>query len=286
MKYLLFILFAFLSFGFTYSQDIIVTNQGDSVDCKITKVTDTYVHFTVFDGTGLVLTRSRLPLSEIASYVQSEESEESENPTNSEIKREDLFVLDSYAVPRFRLSIDGGFTYQFAGYDGFPPSYKNQVQTLWGFGGEIDYFIARSKFGIGLKYYYSFTEANDDLLLIDGTVLEVRDELIQFNFAGASVLLRKISADDQLIHFYLMGGLLFYQTSLTINGDPLRQEGDTFGAGFGVNYDYRLSERVGVGVGLELLIAQLSQITVNGVTQVGEFDVSRINLTVGLRFYK
>lgn len=286
MKHLFVIVIFLLTIGASYSQDLIVTNQGDSIACKITKVSEQYVHFTVYDGTGLILTRSRLPLSEVASYAQTEDESEGAQAPEQEIKREDLFVLDSYGIPNFRLAVNSGFTYQFGGYDRLPQSYKNQVQTLWGFGGELDYFFQRSNVGIGFKYHYTFTRANQDFLLVDGSILELRDELIQFNFLGVSAILRKISADDQAIHFYVTGGMLRYRTDLLLDGIPSYEEGDTFGGGFGVGYDYRLSERFGVGISLELLLAQLSQITVNGNTFNSDFDVSRIDLTVGLRMYK
>ena len=286
MKHLFVIIIFLLTIGASYSQDLIVTNQGDSIACKITKVSEQYVHFTVYDGTGLILTRSRLPLSEVASYSQTEEESEGTPPPEQEVKREDLFVLDSYSIPNFRLGINAGFTYQFGGYDGLPQSYKNQVQTLWGFGGELDYFFQSSNVGIGIKYHYTFTRANQDFLLVDGSILELRDELIQFNFLGVSAILRKISADDQAIHFYVTGGTLLYRSDYLFDGVSFNEEGDTFGGGFGVGYDYRLSERFGVGISLDLLLAQLSQIAFNGNPVNFDFDVSRIDLTVGLRMYK
>jgi len=286
MKQLFVIVIFFLTIGASYSQDLIVTNQGDSIECKITKVSEQYVHFTVYDGTGLILTRSRLPLSEVASYAQAEDASEATPPPEQEIKREDLFVLDSYSIPNFRLAVNSGFTYQFAGYDGRPNSYKNQVQTLWGFGGELDYFFPRTNVGIGFKYHYAFTRANEDFLLVDGSILELRDELIQFNYYGIAIILRKIASDDQVIQFHLTGGTLLYRSDYLLDGVPFNEEGDTFGGGFGVGYDYRLSERFGVGISLDLMLAQLSQIAFNGNPVNLDFDVSRIDLTVGLRIYK
>ncbi len=269
--------------GNCFSQDLIVTNQGDSIDCKITKVSDSYLHFTVYDGTGIVLMRSRLPLSEISFYHQSEATVE-EEVTAPEPTVMDRFVLDEYEPPTFRLSATTGFTYQFGGYNGAPDSYRNQLQTLWNIGGELNYFFSET-IGAGAKYTYAFTKANEDFDTPNG-VVELRDELVKFNFIGASIIYRNLLLDDQTVHFTLSGGLVNYRTDLLLDGEQVFEEGDTFGVAFGVNYDYRLTEFLGVGVGLEFLVAQFPELNFNGTVGRADFNVSRVDLTAGLRFYK
>lgn len=264
-----------------YSQDTIITSQGDTIECKITRVTHEFIHFTVFDKNGIVLMRSRLPLSGVQYYHQAEEKQE-EVPQPAQTT--DQFVLQGYPSPHFRLAINTGFTYQFGGYDGFPDSYKEQLQTLWNVGGELHYFLAEN-LGIGIKYLHSFTDANDDLETTNGMILRIRNERVRFSYVGLSVMNRQNITDDQSFNYFLAGGLLNYRSDLEINSQPNFEKGNTFAVAFGVVYDFRFSELFGVGLGAELLIANLTKLNVNGNARDTDFPVSRIELTAGLRIF-
>ena len=53
MKHFLVLLIFLLTYYSSNAQDVIITNDGDSIDCKITRVTNEFVHFTIFDKSGI-----------------------------------------------------------------------------------------------------------------------------------------------------------------------------------------------------------------------------------------
>ena len=95
--------------------------------------------------------RSRLPLSSVSSYNQNDSLSENEQGGMVEAREEDTFIPDLDRPPKFRLALNGGFSYQFAGYEGFPSSYTSQVRTLRSLGGVFFYYPTPG-FGFGLRY--------------------------------------------------------------------------------------------------------------------------------------
>lgn len=267
------------------SQDLIVTNEGDSISCKITRISDEFIHFSVFDSnSGVLLMRSRLPRSSVSFFEQRTKEDEllvsKEDPDLSGL----AINYEQIDPPSFRLAINGGFTYQFGGYDGAPQSYKDQVQTLWNLESELHYFPIENV-GIGAKYNYIFTPAEEDFFTNSG-ILRLRDELIRFQFLAFSVSYRNLLSDEQIIYYSFSAGRVDYRTDLTLNGADVYELGNTLGVSFGLKYDFLLSDNVGVGVGAEVLLAKLEEIERGGGTIPVDFDISRIDLTVGLRFFK
>ena len=288
MRKFLPLLFFLLFYQLVSAQDIIVTNEGDTIDCKITRITNEFLHFTVYDDSGIILMRSRLPLAAIQYYEQREVREEpveqpEPNPPPS-IPEEEQPVLGDYEPPQFRLALNGGFTYQFGGYDGAPDSYKQQMQTLWNFDGELHYLTPEGV-GIGFKYSYIFTKADQDFISGNGSVTQFRDELVRFHYAGLSVMYRK-SFYDQAVQYFLSGGVLNYKTDLLIDGQPFYQRGESFGVIFGISYDFQLLKSVGTGIGAQILIANISEMDNNGNNISTDFNVSRIDITLGIRLYQ
>ena len=281
-------LFLFFLLCFTlavsYSQDIIVTNQGDTIECEITRVSEEFIHFTVYDQSGIILMRSRLPVTGVQYYTQGireDEEEEADTPLSEENEE---FFLSSLADTRLRLALNAGFTYQFGGYEWAPDSYRDQMQTLWNLGGEFHYFTS-DNFGIGIKYSHAFTEANQDFMGANGSVVRFRDEQVRFSYVGVSMMYRN-PYYDQAIQYFLSGGVVNYKTNLLLNGQPYYQQGDTFAVVFGLSYDMRIWKNIGAGLGAEILISNLSEIDDNGTLLPADFNISRVDLSLGLRVFK
>ena len=268
----------------SYSQDVIITNQSDTIDCKITRVTNDFIHFSVFDKSGVLLMRSRLPLSEIAHYTQ----DLTAIPTEPQINEDEKVIFDEFKIPSLRLALNTGFTYQLGGYDGLPRSYADQLQSLWHFGGELNYFLT-DNFGIGVKYSYIFTTADQDFEPPISTIFgfsRLRDERVTFNYLAVSLMHRSIFSDDQAVNYFISGGIVRYRTDGLGDGVPFFQEGSTFGVALGISYDFRFIESVGMGAGLEVNIARLSEFDNNGTVVPADFSLSRIDLTLGVRLFR
>lgn len=294
MRELLIFLVFILAFHCAKSQDIIVTTEGDTINCQITRITNEFIHFSVFDErSGILLMQSRLPLSHIAHYNQAKSEDNLYDPDDevietSPLRDEDRFILDDFEPASFRLALNTGYTYQFGGYDGLPDSYKSQMQSLWNFGTEFHYFVSEN-IGIGAKFSHVFTKANEDFQPPISTSFgfsSLRDERIRFNYLGLSVMYRNFFYDDQVVNYFIAGGIVRYRTDGKGDGVPFYQEGDTFGFVLGFSYDFILIENLGVGLGAEVNIARLSEFDNNGTVVPADFSLTRIDLTIGLRLFK
>ena len=274
---------------YAHSQDIIVTNQGDTIDCKITRLTDDFIHFSVYDKSGVLLMRSRLPLSGISHYSKGEVEE-----TMVEIKEEDQIVFEEFRPPSFRISLNTGYTYQFGGYEGAPTAYADQLQSLWFLGGDFHYFLTES-FGVGVKYNRTTTNAEfvlDNPVTIElnnqpFTLSSIEDEKVKFNYFAVSLMYRNNFSEDQAMNYYLAAGVIRYRSDGSFNGTtPFFEEGNTFAVSLGLSYDFRFLENIGIGAGLEVNIARLKELDSGGTLISVDFPISRVNLTVGVRLFK
>ena len=84
------------------AQDLIVTNDGDSINCKITKTTKEYVYFTFKHNDEI--RNTLLSVNQITTQ-QKEYFSDSEIPANYSFK--EIF-------PHFRIAVDGGWQYRTA----------------------------------------------------------------------------------------------------------------------------------------------------------------------------
>lgn len=285
MKRYLYFGIIFLTLHCALGQDLIVTTTGDSISCKITRITSEFIHFSVIDKSGILLMRSRLPLAKVANYQQADIDE---SPQNIPERKEVPIVVDEFDPATFRLSLTTGYTYQLGGYEGLPQSYKKQVQSLWNFGGELDYFLSEN-IGVGAKVNRASTTANEDFIPPFSNAFgfsSLRDERISFTFIGATVLYRNYLYDDQAMLYFISGGIIKYRTDALADGVPFYQEGDTFGLIIGLNYDYTFFKNFGLGVGLEVNIARLSEFDNNGTIAPADFSLTRVDLIVGIRLFQ
>ncbi|MEQ8903801.1 hypothetical protein [Ekhidna sp.] len=296
MRQLLFFLAFTLAFHCAKSQDIIVTTEQDTISCRITRITNEFIHFSVFDKrSGILLMQSRLPLTHIAYHNQAKPEDNPSDPDDEveaietrPIRDEDRFILEDFEPASFRLSLNTGYTYQLGGYQGLPSSYKKQMQSLWNFGSEFHYFVSEN-IGLGVKYNHIYTHANEDFQPPYSTAFgftNLRDERIRFNYLGLSASYRNFFYDDQVVNYFIAGGIVRYRTDGKGDGVPFYQEGDTFGFVLGFSYDFLLVENFGVGLGAEVNIARLSEFDNNGTVVPADFSLTRVDFTIGLRLFK
>ncbi|WP_370086170.1 hypothetical protein [Ekhidna sp.] len=280
-----FFLLLILGFYSASSQDIIVTNASDTINCKITKVTNSYIDFSIFDKSGILLVSDRIQTSRVKHFEYGQSQTENQQPSTPTIKKEDRFVLEEFEPSMVRLALSTGYTYQFGGYRGWPSSYRKQLQSLWNVGGEFHFFLSENV-GVGAKYNYTFTKADADLDPNIYGISSIRDEEIRFSYAAISLMYRDFLYDDQIMHYFISGGLIQYKTDGLIDGDQFYESGDTFGVVLGIVYDFLLTENFGIGVGAEVNIARLSEIEKDGRTIPTDFSLTRVDLTLGMRFLK
>ena len=264
----------------TNAQDKIITIENDTIQCKITRVTDSFIHYETDTQ------RSRIPMSEVSTYekVEIQEEEKQETPVELEERfpQEDVIAYKLADSKKFRAGVSGGYTYQYAGYEGYPNSYAKQLRNMWNIGGEAHFFPS-DEFGIGIKFNRAATETNQPTF---GQLFDIREE-ISYTYIALSLLVQFNTSSSDKIYLGIAGGQLSYRDEGFISGLPYRESSDTFGLAFDLNYDISLTDQFAIGLSGGVNIATLNELRVNGAlipnTSLG---VSRVDLTVGIRYYK
>ncbi|MEP1097193.1 MAG: hypothetical protein ABJG78_18910 [Cyclobacteriaceae bacterium] len=284
MKNLITILLLLVVCTVAKGQDQIITKAGDTINCKITRISSDYIHFEIDDSTGPI--RSRIEKDKVMSYFQKEITVNTILDENSQVIPPSEFNESGY-LGAFRYTLNSGFTYQYDGYENFPTNYTRQLRSLWSIGGEAHYFVS-SRIGVGLKANHARTKTELDSL----NGLRNLAENIRYNYIAASMIFRLTSLERKnILYFGISGGMVFYRDNGTTSQLFFVEEGQTFGLDINVAYDLILRESFGIGLNIGANFAKLDHITVNGINSSvfapdESFGISRIDFTLGLRFYQ
>ena len=145
MRNILIIALLILIANTIYSQDLIVTNDGDSINCKITKVKTDNIYFTFKHKDEIRSTL--LPKSSVKTH-------QFQYYQTSEVPKEKVVGYENYQ--HFRLAVNGGYSYQTAKVaENVPSDFKDYIKELksgYHFGGDLTYYFTEP-LGFGIKYY-------------------------------------------------------------------------------------------------------------------------------------
>lgn len=281
---LIFIAF-FLLTGLSVSlqaQDLIVTKEGDSLNCAITKVEKDFIYFRTAKDGGVLNTQ--LPMPEI-SYYRYRYYPTSALPVDAKTAEAKVF-------PHFRLAINGGWSYRLAkAADSNSPEvdeYIKELKSGYSYGADVTLYWSRYS-GLGARYDV-FRSKNK---LEDGSFLLASDD-ISITFIGPYYSSRFLMANKKNSLMFNAGlGYVGYKDKAYFITD-YELTGATAGLLLDLGYDIGLSERFAVGFQLSLIGGILTQYKIDDGfnTQTIELEeeeyegLGRINLSVGLRLIK
>ncbi len=288
--FFIYVIFSMFSFGNLLAQDLIVTNEGDSINCKITKVKTDNIYFTFKHKEEIRSTL--LPVSSVKTH-QFEYYQTSEVPEDKVVGYEDY--------QKFRIAINGGYSYQTAKVaESVPADFKDYVKDLksgYHFGGDLSYYFTEP-LGFGIKYYlYKSSNSLDNIYVEDNignrTYGKLSDDLT-ISFIGPSFSTRLLNHDKS--NAFLMNlslGYMGYKNNKVIVDDYI-MTGSTMGLALDIGYDIGLSENLSLGFQISFLSGTLFEYDWNdGSTtetidlEKGEYEsLNRIDFSVGLRFSK
>ena len=293
MKKILLISFCiFLIINRLQAQDLIITSDGDSINCTITKITKDYIYFTFKHNSEIRNTLLRLDqviVQEKNYFV------ESEIPVNYVFKAK---------FPRFRVAIDGGWQYRLAKIaSGLDPYWKEHYTKMRpGFHYDIQaacFFVENH----GIEVLFSqqfFGNKLRDMFLVDdaGNVVAVGilNEKITFNYVGANYIVRFFNAKKKNCFLMTVGlGYLGYVDKLFFNNEEYGEiTAATVGVNLGLGYDIAISKYFSIGFKASLMSGSFRTYkqTFAGVTttetmpEKSSEGLGTIKLSVGLRFNK
>lgn len=290
MKFLLPIFLAIFSVSLSLAQDLILTVEGDSINCKINKINTENIYFTFKHNDEI--RNTLLPVSKVAYH-------QVDYYVVGEVPKEKLESYKNY--PLFRVALSGGLSFMTGKISHDVPSdfreYVRELKSGNNFGGEASFFISET-FGFGGRYNVLWSSHSLDKISVedmDGNVTYGRmSDDLKITFIGPSFSLRLLNYNKQnAFLFSLAIGYLDYVNDKVII-ESFQMTGNTVGFGLDLGYDIGLSDHLAIGIQASLITGALSEYTFNygsskqtfKLEQGGYENISRFDLSIGLRFIK
>ena len=281
MKKLFIFSMLMLIFGQLSAQDLIVTNKGDSLKCKITKLKTDYIYFT-FSNNGNTF-NSLLPMSDVNSYKYGNPSEDGYSSTPSSDYQKIAF------------SITGGYSRRLAKVAENLPSanedYVEQLKNGYHFGADLAYYFTEN-YGAGVKFV-TFKASNSGNLLVENFGrADVKDE-ITMPFIGPMFSMRYQNEKNSFFLNYALG-YYGYIDKWTIGNTNGKNKGGTAGLMFDIDYSYWFAKNTALDIRLAFISGTLSSFTreIGSSKEKIELEkdqyegLGRMDISVGLRFGK
>lgn len=271
-----------------FAQDLIVTGEGDSLNCKITKKNSEYIYFTFKHKEEYRSTL--LPLNQVKSYQEGFYQE-------AVIPVERVVFSEQYN--HWRIALSGGWSYQTARIDEDISSdlrdYAEKLKTGGHFNAGITYYYSEAV-GFGLEYSVFKTSNMVDNVTVTYPGGETRygtlSDNISITYVGPSYYTRLLHAQKKnaLLVGISLGYMEYRNKGYVI--DEYAMSGGTLGYMLDVGYDIGLSKNLALGFNLALysgFVSSLEQtvgastqtITLEGENRIG---LGRLDLSAGLRF--
>jgi len=258
-----------------YSQDLIVTTKGDSIQCRITKSEEAFTHFTLKYGEEY---RNTLIFNSNIQTIQ-------KGYFSSDLIPDE--ELASGATSSILVHASGGWANRTAKVaSDFPSDLREYIEELkTGVSAEAGAHIYMSE-TIGYGLVATTFHSSNEIASID-----VSDD-ITISYIGPSVQTRLMGHSDKF-HFLTstsLGYLKYHDDSRA--GGPLTIEGSTLGLRFALKLAFPMDEKFGVLIGAAYQQGLLTKITVSSGSMQETFDLdgdkgeslNRIDLNVGIYF--
>ncbi len=288
MKRLFILILIILPFQNIFSQDLIVTKTGDSINCKITKVDPNTIFFLV--NRNLEIKNTFLAISEVT-YHQYKFFPRSLIPYdyNSNIGE----------FKHLQISIDGGFSIEAARLsESIPEELKDYYEKLksgYNLNARIDYYFDKT-LGIGIKYlgFYSSNKINNvNIEDQNGTMHNGRlSDNLKISFYGASFTNRSLYGNGQSSFYssYYFGYVRYEDDAVMYY--PYKISGNTIGMGIEGGYDVELFDNFLIGFQASALIGAIKKLNVNDGHSVRTINLEkgsyeslfRVDFSIGIRF--
>lgn len=269
-----------------FSQDLIVTTDGDSINCKITKTKGDDIYFTFKYGEDIRSTM--LPKSSVA-YYQNDYFSVSYVP-------HDIAALKQ-EYQRFRISARGGYSYQTARLassinDDFRDYYK-KLKSGYHIGGDISYYFTE-QLGAAIRIsLFRTTNSIGDIYVEDefgNRTYGIMSDNLSVLFIGPQLSLRMPDRKKKNALIYKLGaGYMNYHDAKTIV-TPFDITGNTVGLSADLGYNIGLTKNLALGFEISMMTGMLTSYELSdGLTTweaeltEGEYEsLSRLDFSVCL----
>lgn len=268
------------------AQDLIITTEGDTLNCKITKQKGNYVYF-IFKHEN----ETRNTLLSIEQINKLKKNYFSKPEVSASIYAANMKSDNSYC---FFIDAGGGFRsadiYETGSedVDDFLKKLKNGFHLSLG---AIRYW--GEYFGAGVEYsLFKASHSMNDIHASGGVIGKTKNNT-SIHYVGPSFNMRFASHRNLNAFVISMGiGYLGYKDKLDMDGQSITFTGGNIGYTTSIGYDIALSEKAALGFKLSIVSGSLSKMKFSLGPQQETLELegderenlSRINISVGLRF--
>lgn len=293
MKYYLFFLLLLL-FNKLNAQDLIVLENGDSLNCMISMVDNKYIYFAYKDENGNLL-NSAIQKAKITDFKR-----EFYGKVQPTVPYQTKTVPNAlFKKPLAFLSFYGGLSYLTSKIpsNSDPEIEKYYKNLKWGthYGLDIGIHI-NEKIGIGFIHTVFTTTNAINIYVIDSTGNVKYGEMkndINTKFYGPTFFITSNSATGKWVFNAAISiGYIDYVNHFTLI-DRYFLKGNTIGFYYDMNFVVRLDNNIALELRTALMTGYLDQMTMDDGTnkQTINFDsgegegLSRLELSFGLKWY-
>lgn len=290
LKYYLLLILANLIFNNLIAQDLIVTNDNDSINCKITDLKNDYIYFTFkYDKE---IRSTLIPRNEVLSFNY-------DYYKISEIPADKVIGVENY--DHFSLSVNGGYSYLTAKISDKVPSdfedYIKELKSGYHFGADIKYYFSEN-IGIGIKYNQFKSSNSLDNIYVEDTSGNRRygkmsDNITTF-YIGPEFSTRLPNQNKTGIFYSDFSLGYIGHTNNFVIVDNYTMKGNSLAYILNIGYDIKISENFFAGFQISYTAGFLTEYELdNGNTkQVVELEsdeyesLNRLDLSLCFRFSK
>jgi hypothetical protein len=280
-------------------QDRIITSTNDTIDCRITRITNDMIFFEI--STKGVKSEGRIPVRDISSY----------QVTPSAMQEQETRSKTSFRSGSFRIAINGGIGYITSSTDAAEEamaslgvternakSYYSDLKT--GYYGSADaIWMFKTGYGAGIRYKFFNTDATTEGYFDPGDGINIifsdYNENIFVNYAGVSLFYEQHAGKNGNLGIYssLSLGMAFYLNLLDFYGGNLAISGNTPGMDAGIGLEYRITPVVSAAAEASVFTGTIRKIKITDGVNEESVDLdkenyenlSRIEFSLGIRFY-
>ena len=290
MKKLLLILCSFLlANSLLMSQDLIVTNNGDSINCRITKTNTDFVYFIFKHNEEIrntLIAKSEVQSLHYAFFPVSDLPH--------------TYADKSNEYSRIRFAMQGGYSYLYARINkdvpDFLTDYLKELKSGYHLGADLSYFITEYT-GLGIKFSSFYTSNMLQNIYIEDnygnrTFGNLKDD-ININFFGPVYSTRLLNHNKSKSFILQTAiGYLSYKNNKEVV-DKFQLTSGNIGLCLDIGYDIALTKKYGIGFQISALAGTLNHYyRHNGTSsekielETDEFEsLHRIDVSVGFRFF-
>lgn len=292
-KTTLFFIFIF-AFGTLFSQDLIVTSEGDSINCKITKVESENIYFTFLHKDEI--RNTLLNKTQVKKFTFNHFDKPAITKQNS---YKSYSNTNSAHFSNFDIFFNGGYSYITAPISSDVPSnltsHLEELKSGSHIGGGLGIYFSEN-IGIGMRvnqFRSSNRIENYTLQFEDGTFGNgsLEENIKTTLFAGSlNTRFYDRNKKSALILNLSIGHINFKNEGSLFNV-PVNIKGETIGLMTDIGGDIYLNKNVSLLLQISYMVGTLNEYTMEmgGYTQTIKFDeknkesLNRIDLSVGIK---